>query len=373
MNIGIDARMYGPNIGGGGLGRYVEQLVKELPHVDQQNRYVLFVKKHGGWKQNQMPAHFEQQHTDIHWYTLKEQLFLAPLIDKRHLDLIHFPHWNVPLGLKTPFVVTIHDLILLSEPHSTRATTRSPLVYALKYQGFKQVLSHAIRASKKIITVSEATKTDILKHFPDVPKEKIVVIYEGITSLPQPTEEHTPWTKAPYLLHVGNAYPHKNLDVLLDSFVLLRKRFPELHLFFAGREDVFSLRLKKKTEQMEEHGFIHYLMNPTDARLTGLYANALIYVFPSRIEGFGLPALEAMSQSVPVAASDIACLREILGDAAAFFPSNDPAKIAAVLSELISHKTKRTELIHLGKERIKRYSWKTMAKEIVSVYQQCAH
>ena len=372
MQIGIDARMYGPNVGGGGLGRYVEQFVKELPSVDQKNRYVLFVKENGGWKNKVFAPTIETKQIDIHWYTLKEQLLLAPMMDKAHLDLIHFPHWNVPVGIKTPFVVTIHDLILLSQPHSARATTRNQLVYHLKYQGFKYVLSHAVRASKKIITVSEATKADILKHFPDVSAEKICVIYEGITSLPRPTEPPSPWTKAPYLLYVGNAYPHKNLETLLAAFQLLHEKFPDLHLFFAGRADVFSERLQEKIEKMTEHAFIHFVPDPTDERLTELYAKALVYVFPSLIEGFGLPPLEAMSQSVPVAASDIPCLREILGEAAAFFPPNDPEQIAKTIAELVEDKSKREALIFAGKQRIKAYSWKTMTKEIVSVYEQCA-
>lgn len=344
MRIGIDARMCGPTVGGGGLGRYVEQLVKWLPTVDRENRYVLF----------QQP---------IKWYTLKEQLALAPIIDTQKLDLVHFPHWNVPIWLKTPFVVTIHDLILLEQPRSARATTRHPLIFALKYAGFKRVLAHAVRASRKIIAVSEATKSDILKHFPDVPKEKIVVIYEGVTPLQDSTTQRL--NDFPYLFYLGNAYPHKNLDILLSAFELLRASHPQLHLVLAGRDDAFSRRLT-------ETDHVHIIRDPDDAMIASLYAGARAYVFPSLIEGFGLPALEAMSQGVPVACSDIPSLREILGEAAIFFHPKDRADMARAISSVVDDEALRGRLIEQGKQRVKRYSWKTMAEETVRVYKSCA-
>lgn len=353
MRIGIDARMSGPNVGGGGLGRYVEQLLKELPSIDTENRYVLFKP-------------------DIPWYTLKEQLTLPRIIDREQLDLIHFPHWNVPMFLKTPFVVTIHDLILLNEPRSARATTRHPLVYAIKYYGFRRVLAHAIRASKKIIAVSEATKKDILKFFPYVQENKIVVIYEGVTSLPSllATRYSSSFLS---LLYVGNCYPHKNLDTLLRAFDLLHASIPNVHLTLAGREDEFFQRLQKNAQHHLSAPFIHFEKNPTDEKLAKLYRNATAFIFPSRIEGFGLPPLEAMNVNLPVAASDIQSLHEVLGDAAIYFPSTDPTVMAEMLTKLLRDESLRKNLIQKGREQIKRYSWKKMAEETVKVYESCAN
>lgn len=370
MRIGIDARMSGPNVGGGGLGRYVEQLTRELPRVDKNNRYLLF-------------------QPDIPWYTLKEQFALAPLIDKKKLDLVHFPHWNVPLFLKTPFVVTIHDLILLEEPKSARATTRHPLIYALKYAGFKRVLAHAADASQKIIAVSQATKSDILRHFPHIPPEKIVVIYEGITALratvlPEGTTatvelssttvrwpEGGTVARTPYLLYVGNCYPHKNLSMLLRAFDLLHPSFPDLHLVFAGRDDAFSRALEEESKLISSHALCSFIRNPSDADLASLYASARVYVFPSRIEGFGLPPLEAMTMQVPVACSDIPSLREILGESAVYFSPNDPKHMAETIAEVLRDEHLRTTLIQKGNEQTKKYSWTRMAQETASVYQSC--
>lgn len=343
--------MSGPSVGGGGLGRYVEQLLKELPNVDKKNRY------------------FSLQ-PPIPWYTLKEQLLLPRFIDRKKLDLVHFPHWNVPLTLKTPFVVTIHDLILLEEPRSARATTRHPFIYALKYLGFKRVLAHAIHASKKIIAVSETTKSDILKHFPDIHPEKIVVIYEGVTPLASPTSSASP-TSFPFLLYVGNAYPHKNLSVLLEAFQLIHQRIPALHLIFAGRDDQFSRHLEQQAQKSRSASHFSFIRNPSDEQLGDLYRHAELYVFPSRIEGFGLPPLEAMRMGTPVACSDIPSLREILGEAACYFPPNDPKHIADTIVSLLNDQTRKQTLIQKGNEQIKRYNWTRMAEQTVRVYQAC--
>jgi glycosyltransferase involved in cell wall biosynthesis len=373
MRIGIDARMYGPEVGGGGLGRYVEQLVNHLPEIDHQNRYVFIMKEGASGKGRVEREKLESVTTPIHWYTLKEQLFLAPLIDKQKLDLVHFPHWNVPIKLRTPFVVTIHDLILLEEPRSARATTKHPWIYGLKYLGFRKVLTHAIQSSKKIIAVSQATKNDILKHFPSVPEDKISVIYEGVTQLKQTHQATAEAVGYPFLLYIGNCYPHKNLETLLSAFSILHKQIPDLHLVIAGRSDVFFKRLKDGSNSLEAVSFIHFEENPSDERLSELYDQAELYVFPSHIEGFGLPPLEAMSQSTPVACSDIPSLKEILGNAAVYFPKNNPDEIAKAISEIINDPNKKTELINRGLEQIKNYSWKKMAEEIVKLYNDCAN
>lgn len=373
MKIGIDARMCGPNVGGGGLGRYVEQLVDHLLKIDQKNRYVLFIKYKAISDERLAVSKIQEIITPIHWYTFKEQILLAPIINKQKLDLVHFPHWNVPIGLKTPFVVTIHDLILLEEPRSARATTKHPLIYALKYQGFKKVLSNAINKSKKIIAVSQATKNDILKYFPNIDPDKIVVIYEGVTKLDRSLtlQPYNPTTLFHFLLHIGNCYPHKNLERLLNAFEIIHKQIPELHLVIAGRKDVFMKRLKNIANEKVSSSFIHFEENPSDERLSELYSQAKLYVFPSLIEGFGLPAIEAMQMSLPVVCSDIPSLKEIANDAAIYFKKDDPNDIARVIQQILNDQNKQKELIEKGLERIKLYSWEKMAKEIVNVYQTC--
>jgi len=370
MKIGIDARMYGPNVGGGGLGRYVEQLVLQLQKIDQENRYILFLKPENFDACHIDNPHVEKRCVPIHWYSLKEQLFLAKIMDRENLDLLHFPHWNVPWNIKTPFVVTIHDLILLEQPRSAKITTRHPLTYLMKHLGYRFVLSRALQRSKKIIAVSTYTKESIQTHFPWVPKEKIQVIYEGLTPLPTiPVSSSSLPLSTPYLLYVGNTYPHKNLETLLHAFVLLQQEHPDLHLVVAGHQNIFSDRLLAMASQLSlpAESFT-FIPNPTDTELSKLYAHALVYVFPSLIEGFGLPPLEAMQQGVPVSASSTSCLPEILGDAADYFSPMDPEAIAASIKRILQNDSYRQKLIDRGHLRASSYSWLTMAQTLKEGY-----
>ncbi|MBI4435155.1 glycosyltransferase, partial [Candidatus Uhrbacteria bacterium] len=262
MRIGIDARMLGPNVGGGGLGRYVEELVHELGQLDHKNRYVLFLKQENVGTTS-MKA--EKRLADAHWYTLKEQLVMPRLIDREKLDLVHVPHWNVPLLMRTPFVVTIHDLILLEEPRSAKATTRHPLVFLFKRLAYRIVLRSALRRARAIIAVSQYTKSSILTHFPWVPAEKIHVVYEGLTRFPESLDPLSPSRPAgPYFLYVGNAYPHKNLESLLHAFSFFHKLHPKVRLVLAGRNDLFYERLKKELAQIDvAPEAVEFTLNPS--------------------------------------------------------------------------------------------------------------
>lgn len=371
MKIGIDARMFGPAVGGGGLGRYVEQLVDQLQKQDLENRYVLFLKRENFDTCVITNPNFEKRLADVHWYTAKEQVLMPFLIAREGLDLIHFPHWNVPLLCRTPFVVTIHDLILLEQPVSSKTTTRGPIVHWLKRLGYRIALWHAIVASKKIVAVSEYTRSSIGKFFPRIPSSKVEVVYEGLTELP--SHSTTPSLHdsiAPYLLYVGNAYPHKNLDSLLAAFAIFSKAHPGVELVLAGRDDLFYKRLRLS---VDESTHVRFVMNPTDMKLAELYRDASLYVFPSKSEGFGLPPLEAMSMGIPVASSNATCLPEILGDAALYFPPDDVEAMAAAIEHGFSDERLRAELVATGREQVKKYSWASMARSILNLYGNVSH
>ena len=369
MKIGIDARMYGPKVGGGGLGRYVEKLVEKLQQVDKKNRYILFLKKENIETCEIENPNFKKRLANIHWYGYKEQLFLPWRIDKEKLDLIHFPHWNVPFFIKTPYVVTIHDLILLEEPTSAKITTRRPWIFHLKHLAFRLTLNRTLRRAQKIIAVSNYTKQSILRYFPDINPEKIQVIYEGITQL-KGTELHpSAPLPFPYLLYVGNAYPHKNLEFLLQTYYLFSKRFPDIHLVLAGRRDVFYRRLEQMAVSLDLGSHIHFINTPSDEELKMLYKSAKAYVFPSRIEGFGLPPLEAMSFGVPVIAARASCLPEILGEAAHYFSATDKKDLTHALENILFNKPLRSSLKENGFKQITKYSWKNMAEEVRTVYE----
>jgi len=375
MNIGIDARLYGPKVGGGGLGRYVEQLITELQTIDNKNRYILFLKKENFDTCKITNKNFEKRLADIHWYSFKEQLQMPGLVDREKLDLMHYPHWNIPLRSKTSFIVTIHDLLLLEEPASAKkATQLDPFRYKLKYLGYKFIVDRAIHKSKRIIAVSNFTKGSILKHFSTSPN-KISVIHEGVTSPNRRTEElkNKKTIGSPYFLYVGNAYPHKNLEALLHAFAFFHKLHPNVKLVLVGKKDLFWQWLEKEAAEIKIpreaiifHGYA------TEEELDALYQRATLYVFPSRHEGFGLPPLEAMARGVPVAASKSTAIPEILGNAALYFSPDDIEEMVEVMEQALANVDLRQDLRKKGHEQIKKYSWKNMAEETKKIYEQHA-
>lgn len=375
MRIGIDARFYGPYVGGGGLGRYTSELLTALEEIDTENRYLIFLNAEGFHAYQPRNPRFEKRLADVRWYTLAEQLRMPRLIDSEHLDFIHYPHWNVPLLARTPFLTTIHDLILLDERNSAvRATTLSRPLYFLKRLGYRLALRHAILGAKHVIAVSDFTRGRILKHFPRLLPKHVTTIYEGTTNVPKGSNiAHPLIPKSPYFLYVGNAYPHKNLESLLHAFSFFVKEHPETKLVLIGRESVFYDRLKKELSEIDVPassvvfpGFV------ADENLGGFYEHATLYLFPSRHEGFGLPPLEAMKHGVPVAAARTTSLPEILGDAALYFDPNDLEEMVRVMETALSDESLRQELTKKGFEQADRYDWKTMAEQTLELYQQQA-
>ncbi|PIT95347.1 hypothetical protein COT96_01495, partial [Candidatus Falkowbacteria bacterium CG10_big_fil_rev_8_21_14_0_10_38_22] len=178
-HIGIDARFYGPI--GKGLGRYTQEIVDNIIKLDQANHYVIFLRQENYNDFVGTDKRIKKVLADIEWYGLKEQLIFPWLIWRERLDLMHFPHFNVPIFCPTKFIVTIHDLILIKFP-TLRATTLGPWFYKIKKLAYKIVITMAVRRAKRIIAVSNFTKNDIIQQFKIKPA-KIIVTYEGVKDL----------------------------------------------------------------------------------------------------------------------------------------------------------------------------------------------
>lgn len=367
MRIGIDCRMLKAT----GIGRYISSLIEELSKIDRDNQYILFLKKED-FSSFRLPGkNFKKVLAPFHWYGISEQLKFPKIIKKEHLDLIHFPHFNIPLRYKGDFVVNIHDLTL-HRHKTTRASTKSVLTYQIKHWLYKIVIKQAVKKSLKILTISIFTKNDIIKTF-KVPEDKIVVTYPGgpssnLTLLkPNVNILTNLGIKKPFVLYVGNAYPHKNLDNLLRSLKYLPLN---ISLVLAGKRDEFHNRVEKLAEKMNFSDRVIFTDFVTDEELVALYRNASVFVLPSLNEGFGLPALEAQSFGLPVSCSRRSSLPEILGDSARYFNPLKPKDIAEKIKEILGNKKLREELIFKGYNKIKEYSWSKMAKETLKVYEE---
>ena len=391
MKIGIDCRMYGPKHTG--IGRYVQNLVENLLEIDKENSYVLFVKDDRTEEIENLKIKYSFKidnlklkiiPSKVQHYSFKEQVALPVLIRKEKLDLMHFPHFNVPVFYRGKYIVTIHDLI----KHSSRGmttTTRSSWFYWLKYLGYKLVFSQAVKKAKKIITPSQFVKDEVVMEY-KVNPEKVVVAYEGVDEkLKAKSEERKTMVqnlklleryeiKKPYLLYVGSVYPHKNVERLIEAVKLLNNKYLTsdiLHitLVIVCARNVFGERLRNKVVQMEAQEFVTLAGFVPDEDLAVLYRQAEAFVFPTLSEGFGLPGLEAMEAGCPVICSNIPVLREVYGEAAVYFNPLDTKDIAKKILEVMGQKDKRDNLREEREKQVRKYSWSKMAKETLSVYQ----
>lgn len=365
MKIGIDARFFGS--ASKGLGRYTEQLVRNLETVESEHEFVIFMRKEDWNVWTPQNPRFSKQQANVSWYSLEEQTKLPGILRQASCDLLHFPHFNVPLLAPHSFVATVHDLILSHFP-TVKATTLGPALYWFKNQMYKRVMHHTLHASERIIAVSEYTKSDIVNTF-HIPADKISVTYEGVDAriLSDAGSPTMAWPDS-FLLYVGNAYPHKNLERLIDAFSHLQKRYQRLHLILVGKHDFFYKRLieyakEKNVSRVLFPGFV------PDSELGNLYARAKAYVFPSLYEGFGLPPLEAMARRVPVICSKSSCLPEVARDAALYFSPESRDDMIQAIEHVLDDPELRKALIKKGDAQCRRYSWQRMAEKTMRIYE----
>lgn len=372
MRIGIDARFYGSRAKG--LGRYTQKLIEYLPQVDQKNEYVIFLTKENFGRFVLPNQRFSKVLADYKWYTFSEQLFMPWKIAAARLDLMHFPHFNVPLFYHGPFVVTIHDLIITHFP-TIRATTLSPWVYKIKQLAYQIVIRHAVKRALKVLSVSQFSRQEIVSYF-RIAADKVVVTYEGVERRHSAhdridNKKILPRFQLPdrFILYVGTAYPHKNLEGLVRSFRLVIEQKKDIRLILVGKKDYFYQRLEGEIRELGLVDSVICIGEVSDQELTVLYQEALLYVFPSLCEGFGLPALEAMAQGLPAAVARIPCLLEILGEAVVYFDPYDVQDIADTLVRGIDDQQLRAELRDKGLRQTQKYSWSRMADETHALYE----
>ena len=372
MVIGIDVRLWSQT----GVGRYIRNLVLNLQKIDKTNDYVLFARKEDFEAIQNLGFIIQESkwkivETDIKWHSVSEQIRFASILEKAKLDIVHFPYFSVPIFYNRPFVVTIHDLIINHFPTGKASTLAFP-IYKMKLFAYRVIIKKAAQKAKKIITVSNATKEEILDHL-RVDKDKVVVVYNGVDEGISNEEQNTKYKlqNTKYFLYVGNAYPHKNLERLLLAFSELLKENKNVKLVLVGREDYFYNKLKDKLKNMNLKNSIIFYQEINDKELVNLYKNALALVMPSLMEGFGLPVAEAMTNGCPVLASEIPSLKEIAKEAAAYFNPQNVEDMAKALGLMINDEGLRSEMIKKGYERVKIFSWEKSAKETLKVYESC--
>lgn len=379
MRIGIDARFYGIT----GIGRYVKNLISELEKLDKKNEYVIFLRKENFAKYQPQNPNFSKILANYSWYSFKEQMMMPAKIFTQKVDLMHFPHFNIPIFWPGKFVLTIHDLI--HQQYSTaKNTTRPKPVYFFKKLAYLGTIRWAAKRAQKIFVPSKDTKKDVVGEL-KVDSEKIVVTYEGLDLIFARNREQGTRNEEvlerygickPYILYVATMYPHKNIERLLGAFQKLKNLALNLKLVLVGKVDSFSRRIKKKVEQM---GLSSQVSLPnfdapggyiSDEDLKVFYQNASAYIFPSLKEGFGIPILEAWVHDLPVIGSNVSCIPEIGGNAVLYFDPYDINDMVKKIKQVLSDEKVREDLVRKGNERLKKFSWRRMGEQTLKVYQE---
>jgi glycosyltransferase involved in cell wall biosynthesis len=366
MRIGLDLRM---SDGGSGIGRYMTEISHAILDMDHDNQYVLFFRN-----ESQAESYRQYGHkiviADIPHYSFAEQVKFPRILSKENLDLVHFPHFNVPIWYSKPFVVTIHDLTHTRFP----GRKKSHFFHRLAYNA---VLASAIKKSEKIIAVSESTKKEILEYF-GVTADKIHVVYEGINRNYHVIDKDKAIAEVnnrfkitkPYILYVGVWRRYKNLPNLVRAFDLLKAEGVDADLVLVGEPDPFYPEIKEKILDSKHATDIKMLGRVSDEDLNYLYNACSLFVLPSLAEGFGLTALEAAATGVPIAVSDIPTLREVLGQAAEYFDPENVENIVDVVLNILHNEARGEELANLGLKRAAQFSWHKAAEETVKVYKE---
>lgn len=362
--IGIDCRLSGAQHAG--IGRYIEELTLRLPDLNTNITWVYFFyskdqadnflrkfsSKKG--KKNQPEIII----APIKHYSLQEQLKMPSFFARQNLDILHVPHFNIPIFYKGKIVVTIHDL-LWHEFRGLQATTLNPASYMIKYLAYRKITAKALKKAKKIIVPAKTIKQTVSKYYPKV-KNKIAVTYEGagqFFSQPKtlPATENT-------LVYVGSLYPHKNIKVVIRAL----KDLPDFTLKLVGSRNIFQQQTReivKKYEASDQVEFTGYL---TDDKLAELLHSAFALIQPSLSEGFGLTGVEAMASGVPVIASDIPIFKEIYKDAAVYFNPHRHQSFALAVEKLSG--ANRESLISKGLKVSSAYSWDKMTQQTLDIY-----
>lgn len=373
LPIGID---YTPAYEqGGGIGRYVRELVTALSLIDQTSPYSLFVS---GATYSKLPPqlgpnfHWKPTPLTPKWLARIWHRFQVPLpmeVFTGRMRLFHATDFVLPPTLPlVPSVLTVHDLSFVRVSASASPTLKEYL---------DVVVPRSVCRATHILADSRATADDLVSLY-GVSSSKVSVLLSGVNTrftqkIPSQvlmtTRKKYSLEDFPYIFTVGTVQPRKNYVRLIQALVQLRAKGIDIHLVIAGGKGWLDNPIYQAIADNRMEDYVHFIGFAADEDLPALYKNATCLAFPSLYEGFGLPVLEAMAAGVPVLTSNVSSLPEVAGDAAI---TVDPYNVDAItdgLQKLILDTTLRDTLIRKGLARAKQFTWEKSARQLLSIYQ----
>jgi len=360
--VGIDCRLAGCTHAG--IGRYTENLVRELVKLPATFQLVLFFSTTEQAEQV-LPTKKDRERveirlTPIRHYSLSEQLLLPKIFAAARLDLLHVPHFNIPVAYTGKLVVTIHDL-LWHEYRGKTVTTLPAWVYWPKYVMYRWTVNKAVQQATQIIVPAQTVADQVKKYYPAVAK-KIVVALEGVEPHFYQPLSASPIIPKKQLVYIGSLYPHKNIQVVLNTLTQL----PEYRLLLVSARTVFLDQVRHQVNALGLTQRVQFLGYQSDQAVAQLLQESTALVQPSLSEGFGLTGLEGMAAGAPVIASDILIFREIYKAQAIFFTAQDPESFMAAVKQAATIRS--PQRLAAAQNFARQYQWSVMAKEIATVY-----
>lgn len=362
MHIVIDARNRRSS-----TGRYTDNLLYYLQKIDKEHKYTVLLEPDDPWRGSSdnfcsLPCRYKQFS-----FNPVEQIGFAIQLYRLHPSLVHFTMTQQPLLYFGKIVTTTHDLTML---RFTRASRFPNWLHHFGMLLYRFLFWMVHKKSIKIIVPTNYVAKDLVAYQPFT-KNKIVRIYESSEPPINSQAKKPSGISKPFIFHVGQPLPHKNIERLITAFSLLKASWPELSLILPGKiSGVFRTEIENCIEQSGVKSSILLPGFVTDEELKWLYENAECYVLPSLSEGFGLPGLEAMAHGCPLVSSSATCLPEVFGNGAHYFDPENVDDMVAKIGEVLDNKKLRAQLIKNGHQQLKKYSWEKMARETLTIYQQ---
>ncbi len=356
-----------------GTDRYITEILHQLSTMDKTNQYFIFYAHWQRFAQPLKASNFQFiQMSPPKGTLLKafwQALIFPKVVKKYNLNVLHYTNPIPILKRHCPIVVTIHDLAEFIQP--------------TKYGALKSYVKRlfvllCIKKANFIITVSDTTKRAILDLL-DYTPESIDVTLEGISqnlSVDNNDGEyifekyHIPRN---YILYVGVIEKTKQVESIVKAFSRLDDSLQRNYaIVIAGNKGNAYEEVKATIRNCELEKKVFFLGYVQDNDLKYLYKKAKVFVFPSLIEGFGLPVLEAMGHGIPVIASDIPVISEVVGDAAVLVDPYDITALRDAMSKILLDEELRNSLITKSLERIKDFSWENTARKTLEIYRKLA-
>jgi len=370
IKIGIDISVMAPPRTG--IGNYTFNIVTNLLNFNKNGKnhfYYLLSSRN-------FESSFKEETEHYKFYKIRLPNLIRPIlwyefmldffIKKFNIDIFFSPNFFLPRNIKIPSMVTIHDLIPYINPEVH--TFKTKLLFKLYFK-------NSLRKAKHIITMSEATKKDLISIF-NVNESKITVIYPGVNTKKFKKIENSKLLESikekyqlpdKYILYVGTLEPRKNLERLIKAFLYLKEKGIPHKLILVGKK---GWKIEKILTLIKHNKDIKWLKYVPEEDLPCIYNLAEIFVYPSLYEGFGLPPLEAMACGVPTIVSNISSLPEVVGNAGILVNPYDIKDISKTILNLINNPTLIEELKLAGIERAKQFSWNKSAKKHFNILRE---